>query len=42
MGYILNLMVQVFLFHNSITIEELKLYDELEQNRELKDIEKVK
>jgi hypothetical protein len=30
------------LFHNSITIEELELYDELEQKGELKDIEKVK
>jgi hypothetical protein len=30
------------LFHNSITVEELKSYDELEQKEELKDIEKVK
>ena len=41
-GHILNLAVQGFLFHNSITVEELELYNELEQKGELKDIEKVK
>jgi hypothetical protein len=42
MGYILNLAVQGFLFHNLITTKELELYNKLEQKGELKDIEKVK
>jgi hypothetical protein len=47
MGHILNLAVQGFLFHNSITVEELESYelesyDKLEQEGELKDMEKVK
>jgi hypothetical protein len=30
------------LFYNSITVEELELYNELEKRGELKDIDKVK
>ena len=42
MGHIINLAVQGFLFHNSISAEELESYDELEKRGELKDIERVK
>src|SRR5438132_10380404 len=42
MGHIINLAVQGFLFHNSISAEEVKSYDELEKRGELKDIERVK
>jgi hypothetical protein len=30
MGHIINLAVQAFLFHNSIEMEDLELYDDLE------------
>jgi len=42
MGHIINLAVQGFLFHNSISAEELELYNELEERGELEDIEEVK
>jgi len=42
MGHIINLAVQGFLFHNSISTEELESYDELEERGELEDIEEVK
>lgn len=42
MGHIINLAIQGFLFHNSITMEELKLYNEWEERGELEDIDKVK
>jgi hypothetical protein len=42
MGYIINLAVQGFLFHNSISAEELELYDELEEKGELQDTEGIK
>jgi hypothetical protein len=41
MGHVINLTVQGFLFHNSISPEELESYDELEE-RDLRDIEEVK
>jgi hypothetical protein len=41
MGHIINLAVQGFLFHNSISTEELESYDELEKRGELKDTEGV-
>jgi len=41
-GHIINLAVQGFLFHNSISAKELKLYNELEERGELEDIEEVK
>lgn len=42
MGHIINLAVQGFLFHDSISAEELESYDELEKRGELKDTEGVK
>ena len=42
MGHIINLAVQGFLFHNSISAEELESYDELEERGELDNIGKVK
>jgi hypothetical protein len=42
LGYIINLVVQAFLFHNSIEMEELESYDELEESGELTDKEEVK
>jgi hypothetical protein len=42
MGHIINLAVQGFLFHNSISAKELELYNELEEKGELKDTEGVK
>jgi len=42
MGHIINLAVQGFLFHNSISAEELESYDELEESGELEDIEGAK
>ena len=42
MGYIINLAVQGFLFHNSISAEELKSYEKLEKRKKLKDTEEIK
>src|SRR6266536_1803087 len=42
MGHIINLAVQGFLFHNSISAEEFESYEELEKRGELKDIEGIK
>src|SRR6266536_585940 len=42
MGHIINLAVQGFLFHNSISAEELESYEELEKRGELKNTEGVK
>ncbi len=42
MGHIINLAVQGFLFHNSISAEELESYEELEKREELKDTKEIK
>jgi|tagenome__1003787_1003787.scaffolds.fasta_scaffold20916204_2 hypothetical protein len=42
MGHIINLAVQGFLFHNSISPEELDSYDDLEKRGEFKDGEEIK
>jgi hypothetical protein len=34
MGYIINLAVQAFLFHNVINIEDLESYGEMEKRGE--------
>ena len=36
-GYIINLVVQAFLFTNIMKLEELELYNEQEQSKELRD-----
>jgi hypothetical protein len=41
MGYIINLAIQAFLFHDSIEIEELESYDELEKTGELSGKEEI-
>ena len=35
LGHIINLAIQAFLFHNSIEMEELESYDELEEKRRI-------
>ena len=40
--HIINLAVQVFLFHNVIEVEELKSYDESEESTEFGDEAKRK
>ena len=35
LGHIINLAIQAFLFYNVIGMEEIKLYNELEESREL-------